>query len=454
VRRNRTLLFAAAMFAAIFALRLSDGRPGDAIFVLCVVPIVLCAIDRGPIGGVLASLVGLALTVLWALSDGVDVGPLGYAARAVAFVVVGVVVGRYADQARARERRLEHSYDVAVDLSCTVSLDGYFTQLNPAWSTLLGYSDEELRIRPFLDFVHAADVERTQREAARLVSPGSRTVNFENRYRTRDGSYRWLAWTARHVPSDGLIYASARDVTEQREGREALEREVAERTRDLQAARVEALQRLALAAEYRDDDTHQHTQRVGEVAAMLAARLGERDEFVEQIRLAAPLHDVGKLGVPDAILLKRARLSDDERRVMETHTTNGAAILAGSAFPVLGLGEQIALTHHERWDGTGYPAGLSGDAIPLAGRIVAVADVFDALTHTRPYKPAWPIEQAVAEIVSTSGSQFDPRVVRAFTELHDVGALDFLVAGLPLTGISSDRRGRVELPGRHEAMLG
>ena len=109
VRRNHRLLFAAALFAAVFALRVSDGRPGDAIFVLCVVPIVVCAIDRGPIGGVLASLVGLALTALWTLSDGAEVGPSGYAARAVAFVVVGVVVGRYADQARARERRLEHS---------------------------------------------------------------------------------------------------------------------------------------------------------------------------------------------------------------------------------------------------------------------------------------------------------------------------------------------------------
>jgi PAS domain S-box-containing protein len=442
LRGNRVLLLAAALFVAIFALRIGDERPGDAIFVLCVVPIVLCAIDRGPIGGVLASLVGLALTALWALSDGADVGPLGYAARAVAFMVVGVVVGGYADQARARQRRLEQSYDVAVELSCTASPDGYFTQLNPAWSTLLGYSDEELRARPFLDFVHAADVERTQREAARLVSAGARMVNFENRYRTRDGSYRWLAWTARHVPSDGLVYASARDVTEQREQRDALEREVAARTRDLQAARVEALQRLALAAEYRDDDTHQHTQRVGDLAAMLAARLGELDEFVEHISLAAPLHDVGKLGVPDAILLKRGRLSDDERRVMETHTTNGAAILAGSAFPVLGLGEQIALTHHERWDGTGYPAGLSGEAIPLAGRIVAVADVFDALTHRRPYKPAWPIQKAVAEIVNGSGTQFDPRIVRAFTELHDVGALDLLIAGVPLTGRRADARDR------------
>jgi putative two-component system response regulator len=436
---------AAALFAAIFALEVSDERPGNAILVLCVVPIVLCAIDCGRRGGVLASLIGLAF--VWALADGADVG--GYAAHTVAFVVVGVVTGRFAERARARERRLERSYGAAVELWCAATADGYFTQLNPAWSELLGYSEPELRSHPFLDFVHAADVERTRRELARLVSAGARSVNFENRYRTRDGSYRWLAWTARHVPGDGLVYASARDVTEQRERRDALERVVAERSRDLQGARVEALQHLALAAEYRDDETHEHTQRVGELAAVLAARLGALDEFVEQIRLAAPLHDVGKLGVPDAILLKRGRLTEDERREMQTHTTKGAAILAGSAFPVIELGEQIALTHHERWDGTGYPAGLSADAIPLAGRIVAIADVFDALTHARPYKPAWPIERAVEEIARASGTQFDPRIVHAFKQLHATGALDFLAAGIPLTGLRAhpqDRRWTADEP--------
>jgi PAS domain S-box-containing protein len=441
-RRNRMLLLAAALFAVVFAVRMSDPRPADAIFVLCVVPIVVCAIDRGPIGGVLASLVALALTVAWQLADEADVGPVGYAARAVAFLVVGVVVGRYAVEARARERRLERSFDQAVDLWCTTGLDGYFKQINPAWSRLLGYPEAELLRRPFMDWVHPADLERTQREAERLAGEAALTVSFENRYRTRDGSYRWLAWTARSVLGDGLIYASARDVTDQRERRDALELEVTERTRDVQAARVEALQRLALAAEYRDDDTQLHTRRVGDLAAMLAARLGESGEFVEQLRLAAPLHDIGKLGVSDAILLKPGRLTYDERLAMQTHTTKGAAILAGSAFPVLKLGEQIALSHHERWDGTGYPTNLRGDSIPLAGRIVAVADVFDALTHSRPYKPAWPLPEAAAEIVSGRGTQFDPRVVAAFEELHDAGTLELLVAAAPVTQQADTSRPR------------
>jgi PAS domain S-box-containing protein len=440
---NGMLVLAAVLFAAIFALRVGDSRPADATLVLCVVPIVICAIARGPLGGAAASVVGIALTAAWELHGEADVGPVGYAARAVAFVVVGLIVGRYAAQRRALERRLARSYDVAVDLQCTAGFDGYFKRVNPAWRVLLGHTEHELLARPFLELVHPADRDRTRREAERLASGDARTVDFENRFRTREGSYRWLAWTARSVPADGVIYASARDITEQKGQRELLERLVAERTRDLQAARLEALRRLALAAEYRDDDTHQHTERVGALAALLANRLGLPDEFTEQLRQAAPLHDVGKLGVLDAILLKPGRLSSDERSQMQTHTTIGAAILAGSGFPLLSLGEQIALSHHERWDGTGYPHRAKGEAIPLAGRIVAVADVFDALTHVRPYKPAWPLEEAVAEIVGASGTQFDPRVVAAFADLHRAGSLDPFVADTPAIQPAPATRHRV-----------
>ena len=135
------------------------------------------------------------------------------------------------------------------------------------------------------------------------------------------------------------------------------------------------------------------------------------------MRLAAPLHDIGKLGVADAILLKSARLSEIELDVMRTHTTVGAAILAGSTSDVLQLAEQIALTHHEWWDGSGYPNGLSGSSIPSCGRIVALADVFDALTHARPYKEAWPVERAVEEVHLLRERQFDPDVVDAFDAL-------------------------------------
>jgi putative two-component system response regulator len=196
-----------------------------------------------------------------------------------------------------------------------------------------------------------------------------------------------------------------------------LEQRVEERTRELEQARRETLERLALAGEFRDDETHEHALRVGRTAQLLAARLDLAEQEVELIGRAAPLHDIGKLGVPDAILLKPGRLTADEFAVMKEHTLIGARILAGSVSAVLRSGEVIARSHHERWDGGGYPDGLSGEQIPLAGRLVAVADVFDALTHERPYKVAWPQDEAVAEIRRVAGEQFDPDVVRAFDQL-------------------------------------
>jgi putative two-component system response regulator len=197
-----------------------------------------------------------------------------------------------------------------------------------------------------------------------------------------------------------------------------LDQRVRARTEELEATQVEILERLALAAEYRDDDTGQHTKRVGEVSAQIAQSLGWGAEEVELIRRAAPLHDVGKIAIPDSLLLKPNKLTPEEFERMKTHTTLGARILSGGRFALLQLAEQIALTHHERWDGTGY-MGLCGEAIPLAGRIVSVADVFDALISERPYKTAWTQEEALAEIRYQSGRQFDPRVVEAFLQVID-----------------------------------
>ncbi len=198
---------------------------------------------------------------------------------------------------------------------------------------------------------------------------------------------------------------------------DVLEMKVQQRTRELEDAQVEILERLALAAEFRDDATQEHTQRVGQYSARLARRLGLPDHVVNLIRLAAPLHDLGKIAVPDTVLLKLGRLTDEEFELIKSHTHVGARILSGSRHPLLQLAEQIALTHHEHWDGSGYSPGFRGEEIPLVSRIVAVADVFDALTHARPYKKAWPVADAVAEIRRQSGRQFDPRVVEGFVEL-------------------------------------
>jgi putative two-component system response regulator len=192
-----------------------------------------------------------------------------------------------------------------------------------------------------------------------------------------------------------------------------LEAKVQERTQELEAAQIEILERLARAAEFRDDKTGQHTERVGQMAALLAQELGLPDALVTLIRRAAPLHDVGKIGIPDVVLLKLGKLTDEEFTLVKTHTTIGARILSGSRFSLLKLAEEIAFSHHERWNGTGYE-GIAGDSIPLAGRIVTIADVFDALTQKRPYKAAWPIADAVAEIKRQRGRQFDPAIVDAF----------------------------------------
>jgi putative two-component system response regulator len=196
-----------------------------------------------------------------------------------------------------------------------------------------------------------------------------------------------------------------------------LEAAVRARTEELEAARLEALERLALAAEYRDDHTGDHTRRVARTARLLGEALGLPARDVHLLELAAPLHDVGKIAVPDAVLLKPGRLTHSELVVVRSHVTVGARILGGSDSPLLRLAEQIALRHHERWDGCGYPDGLAGEEIPLPARIVAVADVFDALLCARPYKRAWPLEEAVAEVAAGAGTQFCPDTAAAFHTL-------------------------------------
>ncbi|HUG41205.1 MAG TPA: HD domain-containing phosphohydrolase [Longimicrobiales bacterium] len=204
---------------------------------------------------------------------------------------------------------------------------------------------------------------------------------------------------------------------ELRRHNERLEEHVGERTRELELARIEILARLARAAEYRDDDTGQHTQRVGRVSARLGEVLGCAADWIELIRRSAPLHDIGKIGIPDAILLKEGPLSSEERQMMQAHANIGADILGGSQVPLLRLAEEIALSHHERWDGLGYPVGIVGSAIPDSGRIVAVADVFDSLTHQRPYKRAWTVREALDELQACAGTQFDPDVVEAMLRI-------------------------------------
>lgn len=199
---------------------------------------------------------------------------------------------------------------------------------------------------------------------------------------------------------------------------EQLEGLVRQRTQELALAQEEILDRLGRAATYRDDETGQHTKRIGYSTARIAEVLGWSPAQVELMRRAAPLHDIGKIGIPDRILLKPTKLTEEEFELMKQHVTIGSKTLLGSRSPLLQLAETIALTHHERWDGSGYLK-LTRDEIPMAGRIVAVGDVFDALTHKRPYKEAWPLERAREEMVAKSGVLFDPQVLEAFLKVLD-----------------------------------
>jgi putative two-component system response regulator len=196
-----------------------------------------------------------------------------------------------------------------------------------------------------------------------------------------------------------------------------LHERVLQRTLELEDAKVEMLDRLALASEYRDDETGQHAVRIGRTSELLALELGLEPADATLVGHAARLHDIGKIGISDDLLLKPGKYTIEEIVAMERHTTIGARILSGSNNGLLMMAEQIAFTHHERWDGRGYPSGLAGEAIPVPGRIVSVADVYDALTHRRPYKEPWPIPVAVREILGEAGSKFDPRVTEAFARL-------------------------------------
>ena len=193
-----------------------------------------------------------------------------------------------------------------------------------------------------------------------------------------------------------------------------LEAAVRERTSTLKATQLEAIRRLAQAAELKDEDTGLHIERIGHTCEVLALEVGVSSEDAERLRIASALHDVGKIGIPDRILLKPGKLDAREWEIMKTHTSTGAEILSHSDTDLFQLAETIARTHHERWDGTGYPLGLRGSEIPLAGRICAICDVFDALSSRRPYKEAWPFDPVVAEIVRERGTHFDPVLVDAF----------------------------------------
>ncbi len=430
-RRSVLLVLAVGVALALVLFAVPSTRFGDAPLFLLVIPLGLCAFAYGLRGGLAAALIGSLIATSWWIRHDRPDGWSWYGSRVVTYVLLGILLGKLFDSRMKLLERVARHADLSLDLIATANFDGYFTTVNPAFTRALGYSIEELTRRPFIEFIHPDDRAATQAEVVRQTEAGEEVLHFQNRYLHKNGSYRWLEWTSHPDPASRTLVAVARDVTDRKQLEERerayqqeLERAVRERTAELQrrneeleAARRETLRRLALAAEYRDDDTFEHTERVGHAAALLAAELGLPEQTVRLIREAAPLHDVGKLGVSDTILLKPGKLSPHEFEQVKRHADIGASILAGSDHDVLQLAEEIASTHHEWWDGTGYPRGLKGEEIPRAARIVAIVDVFDALTHTRPYKRAWPVQEALREIQRLAGRQFDPELIEAFMRL-------------------------------------
>lgn len=197
-----------------------------------------------------------------------------------------------------------------------------------------------------------------------------------------------------------------------------LQKKVDERTKALQASQLRIIHHLGRAVEFKDNETGAHVIRMSHYARMIAQEYGGNEEWVNQIFQAAPMHDVGKIGISDAILLKPGKLTPEEWEKMKLHTVYGGEIFAEDDDPMLKIAKTIALTHHEKWDGSGYPNGLKGEEIPLEGRIVAIADVLDALMSKRPYKEAWTLEDSLTYIEENSGSHFDPNLVPILKNLH------------------------------------
>ncbi len=203
---------------------------------------------------------------------------------------------------------------------------------------------------------------------------------------------------------------------QQRNINKVLDDRVRERTQELHDTRLEVIRRLGRAAEFRDNETGYHIIRMSKYSQIIASTFGLGDEEADLILNASPMHDIGKIGIPDQILLKPGKLDKQEWEIMKTHAAIGAEILSGHDSELMLMASEIALNHHEKFDGSGYPNGLGGTDIPVSARIVALSDVFDALTSERPYKKAWPVEEAVAEIRKCSGQHFDPQLVEAFEQ--------------------------------------
>jgi PAS domain S-box-containing protein len=301
-----------------------------------------------------------------------------------------------------------------------------FIAINHAASEAIGRAPEELIGHSVGEFMPPASAEVSRAGDREVLEKGS--AYEEEETLTISGETRTLL-TSKFplLDDDGTVYALcgiSADITAIKDAERLGEELVATQRRaiaELRASRQESVERLARTVELRDPETGEHVQRMARISAFLGRAIGLDESHVNLLLAAAPMHDVGKIGIPDEILLKEGELTTEERRVMETHTTIGHELLANSKSVVLRMGATIALTHHEHWDGRGYPRGRMGDAIPIEGRIAAVADVFDALMSDRPYRPAKSQDEALQIMRDGKATHFDPTITSAlFADLDEV----------------------------------
>ena len=386
------------------------------------------------------SLVGFPI-LGWVRLEGQRQGLFGTATGAALLIVVSTVVlglaimsltrrlnGLDARRRRAalRETQLAALVDASSEAIASMDRDGLILTWNRAAEEYFGYTAAEILGQP-ASKLSPPDRAEEQRQLIQTVVREGRSTRLDTQRVHKNGQRLDVSVTVSRLMTDGELTgfcAVFHDIRERVRAHESLSGQLSVRTRELDEARLEAFNKLTLAAEYRDDETRDHTRRVGEMAAALATRCGIDPGMVEIIRQVAPLHDLGKIGISDLILLKPGKLTDSEYAVMKNHARIGAKILAGSDSPLFLIAAQIAGSHHERWDGSGYPDRLAGQEIPVAARIVGLVDVFDALTHERPYKAAWSIEDALTEIVHCSGTHFDPELVSAFLQLDHATLLE------------------------------
>jgi PAS domain S-box-containing protein len=287
-----------------------------------------------------------------------------------------------------------------------------FLQVNQALADLLGYSQDEMCALDPLTFLHPDDVQVEEEALLRCLRGEDASVSYGARRRHKDG--RWIpVWLTGALQRDDQGEPRYAMATIQ-DRRPQLEAEA-----EAQRAWNETLRRIATAVEYRDEETGAHVERMSAYCELLALHLGFGGERAAMLRVAAQLHDAGKIAIPDHILLKPGRLTPEERKVVESHTEVGYRLLRGTGSPVLDLAASVAWTHHERFDGSGYPRQLAGERIPLEGRIATVADVFDALTSDRVYRQAMSLDDAIAILRAGRGTQFDPAVLDVFLEHLD-----------------------------------